>query len=1096
MADENLSVLISLVDEISKPLGNIATELQSFGKTAQEAGSVASGALSLLGTAAVAGVAIEGLREIAKAGIEAQGSLHDLSVSIKSTGQDVERWRGQLLDTVSALRESTQFDDTDIRRGLTSLIQFTGNLEVAERALASAADLAAARHTSLAQASEALARGLEGVGRGLRSYGIILTEHEQQMLKVMDETQRLDFLQGKIEQHFGGAATAALETFDGQWAHLKSTLHEFLETAGGPLAEWATNFLSFLNSAADGLKTVAGYMGTVGERLGYMSKDSGVGSLAGFGANRFGGYGASGSWTLDIPPEARAALAMMQAEIAQGIAHPAEKWKSQLDKLADAINDIEKNWQHAKAAGMSFDAFVLNNAEHLQKLAQAAGNGGVSIDGLAKSLFRAADALRQIPQKTSLEDLLNAKAFQGTFPGALMTLVGPVSLDTGQLDPRAARANQQALDDFEKQAINTNQQIENERLQQEIRNAKLIAAFYEQNVIQPFADAFADLALTGGKNLGKIFTAELGKGAKDAGAALLEALRGGAGGEITPNAVMGQSGYFVGAGYNYNGQTYGSFAEAYTARNQQNLQFAQYGSAAMQLAGFGYQAAQGMSPIQGALSGLSVGSSIGTAIGGTVGGLSAGAFGGLIGVFVGALVAALTEAMPQIQTYARPVIKNGVAGLVDLAGDILSDPATQREWIGKVQHAWDQFTNGYVQIALNAPEAIRQSVLPQIAQVLQHITTGQFIGGIAPLSPGGLTFPGEFGTGYNGPSGAGGGGYLNAQQWTNAMQGWINQSLPQSIMEQFRPALASMFEGMGLTVDKFNEIWKRAENMDPQAALQYLTDYADVVGTMQDLLRKIAQPINVGGGGGLYADVLKQSSESYAQQLADTDKKIHELAQGIQLLTGQAQIDAAKQLNQLIQQRYDQERQMVQQIVNMIESARQTLASDIFGLQLQGKSPQQQYALYATHLTELEGSLGTATTADQASRIYQQIRSTILSMAGLFPGDQSINAWAQQELSQEFGVFQDAMDRFGQTIDQVNTQFQNQMQPVVDLFTSTTQDFSVDLSAASTSVGEMDSAAKSAAVSLRELADAANAFTSTLQSSGFVQSTRTRRQAA
>jgi len=1067
--DNDLSVTLSLIDELSKPLGNIASELTSFGKTAQDASGLASSALTALGSAAVIGAAVEGVRELSKAGIELQGSLHDLSVSIKAIGQDYETWKDQLTETVDALRKSTQFDDSDIRRGLTDLIQFTGDLTVSERALASVADLAAARHTSFAQAADVLARGIEGVGRGLRQYGIILDAHEQQMLKIMDETQRLDYLQGKIEAHFGGAAAAALETFDGQWAHLKNTLHDFLEEIGLPLAQFFTNALGGLNAMIDKIGQLAPSISNIGERWGFLG---GGLSLQGLNANRFGGYGASGSWDQQAPPQAAAALAMMQAELAFGQLHP-DTWKSQLDKLVDSINEVEKNWQDAKAAGMSFDAFVQLNAAHLQKLSEEASMGGIQVDSLATSLMRAGDALRALPQKSSLSDILGSKQFAGTWPGMLMTAVGPVNMDTGQLDPKAAKANQQAIDDFEKQAEAANERLNAEWEQSQLRVAKLVQSFYEQNVIQPFADAFADLATTGGKNLGQIFSAELAKGAKDAGANIMDALK-----NITiPQITQGPDGSYFYRGTQYSGP--GAQGNAQAAQNQDSQSYNNLVGGAFMLAGFGSQVGQ-MSPLAGAVSGYSIGSTIGPGIAALLGGTLSSLAGGLIGAFIGALIAAIGEQGPKIEDYARPLIKNGVAGLTDMAGDILTDPTQQKMWLNKIQASWDGFTNGYVSILLHAPAAVRDSVLPQVASILKQISSGQF-------TQNGMTFP-MFSV--NGDTAT------TPQQWQGWMQGWVDQTLPSSIMEAFKPPLQKMFTGMGLTVDKFDEIWTKAEGMDPKAALQFLTDYANVVGTMQDLLKKIAQPVNVGGTTGLYADMLATNTQSFAQTLATTDKQIIDLGKNVGLLTGQAQIDAAKQLNTLIQQRYDAEKQMVQQIINLIVGARQTLASDVFGLQLAGKSPQAQYALYASHLGSLETQLGSAKNADQANSIYQQIRSTILSMAGLFPNDATINTWAQSELTHEESIFEGILNRFGTQIDTVNQAFQNQMQPVIDLFTTTTQAFSVDLSSAADSTAALATANASATASVISFRDALDSATGVLNASGFVQSTRQRRQAA
>ena len=1069
-ADEQLSVLISLVDEISKPLGEISEKVRSFATGVGEASGTASTALAAVGSAAAIGVAIEGVKKLAEAGIEAQTSIADLGIAVRAVGKDFDQWKGQIESTVKGIREATQFNDDDIRRGLTNLIQLTGDVEQSERALAAAADMASARHTTLAAAAEALGRGLEGVGRGLRAYNIILTEHEQKMLKVMDVTDRLDYLNGRIESAYGGAATN-LDTVAKQWDHLKSSVQEFMETAGRPVADWLTHFLAGMNAWIDDFGKIGTYLDTVGQRLGYMSKDTGIGSLAGFGRNASGGYGASGSWNLDVPPDAAAALAMMHAELAS---MKPDEWKSELDKLIESLNEVEKNWKDAQEAGMSFDAFVQVNASHLQELAQKAGMGGVNIDALQQSILRAADALRQIPQKTSLDELLKSKAFEGTWPGHQMSLFGAIDSATGELTPQAQKALDASFEHGMALIDAENEQIAQKWLQAQLKVAHQVGEYYQQNVIAPFADAFADLAMTGGQNLGQVFSQVLANGAKQAGANLLDAIRGVAtgGGPITTSG-----GYFY-----YGGRQYSTQADAQIAQNQNNSQFNAYANAAYSLAGFSYQASQGMTPIQGAMSGASAGLAVGGAIGGAEAGSMAGPIGALIGAFVGALIAALTESMPTITTYAVPVISNGVGKLVDMAGEILTDPAQQSAWIHKINDTFDQFRNGYAEIFLSLPEDLKANVLPLLSKSLHDLATN----GLHTVA-----FPSPYADPRN-PSDK----FINAQDWESAMNTWINTSMPTAMMESFKPALDQMFTSIGLTQDKFNEIWAKAEGMDPRIALQYLSDYASVVGTLHDLMTKIAQPVNVSGGGGLYSDLATRGNRSYADQLRDTDKQILSLGQNLQFLTGQSQIEAAKQLNQLIQQRYDQEKQMVQEIVNMVKGARETLASDIFGLQLQGKTPQQQYALYQTHLTQLEGQLDRAPNAQAANQIYQQIRSTILSMAGLFPNSAAINTWAQNELSTVFNDFSDIMNRFGQQIDAANNDFQNSMQPIIDTMTTTVNQFGIDMTNASTSASAVDAAFTSAATSVLSFRDAIDSVTSVLNASGYVTATRTRRQAA
>ncbi len=1125
-SDETLSILLQLEDGLTEPLNRISDRISRFGDDVMALGTTLltlDTAFKVFDTAADAADKLQDVSRAlttftgsAQAGAEALAFFQKAQDETRSTALQLADMYTRILPL--GIRQGwSQAGLQEITVELDQLAAAAGRapeeMQAAFTRLLSSGGGRGAGRNALLQVLGITSQDLQAAGEDA---GQVLAQAIQSKIAALGGSVP-DSLHSAWEKAKDDLATALGQGFEstfGQGSDAMKSLRDMfkdpellqdIRDLGRVLGLALQDAIMLFKAGAYNVQQAGTGLSAMGERLGYGSPPSGgwqSGSPASADAyiawlrqqsgrasqgdsqyysNFYGGLDMPTLPALDPGPSS-----LLQGGVGQlGAAGKAVQAADDISKLTKALADLTANYWATLAAdkGLSDEAFSEQHKSDLQKLADLTSNYGVSVDGLTRSFMDLAQAARPLPQGDTFSKFLQTQGT--TVPTSFM---GLQQSEDGSwvLSPDFVAKEDYLLTQFSNRQSELNVQVEQESERQQLAGLTRLAAAWKQEFSNVFSDLFADLATTGGANIGKILEAQLSNSAKRFGQDLADMLGTALGKAIAGNISVDQINPATGKNY--------TPAEV-AAANQQGLATAvPVGGAVFNVAALGYQLSQGgMSPLQGAISGASAGYSVGTAVGaltattGAEAGSMAGPVGALIGAFVGALVAALTEAMPSITTYAVPVIRNGMAELGGMVGEIASDPAQQQAWLQKIQTSFDNFRNGYANILLSLPDSIKDSVMPELIKVLTRIATG-----VDPRGDLGGSLSTAFPSPYanvsqSGPSG----GYITAQDWQSMMNNWVGSSMPAQVQSVFQPAFQDAFLAMGGTLDKFNEIWAKAKGLNAQDALNYLSSYFSVLSTMQDLMTKIAQPVNVGGrDSGLFADTLAKGSESFAQQLQDADKNILDLGNNLQYLTGQSQIDSAKQLNTLIQNRYQLEQQMVQQIVSMIQSAQAGLESNLLTVSLRGKTPQQQYGIYQTQLTSLEGELPTITDPTQAQTIYNQIVQTIMTMSGLFPNSASIQTWAAKELTSAEHQFELVMGRMGQAIDTANTQFEHQMRPIIDLFTTTTNQFAIDLTTASGSMTALNSATTQLTTSFSNLVDVADFLASKAAAFGYTASTR------
>lgn len=193
-----------------------------------------TGAFAALGGAAL-------FREVIRSTIESENALRQLEQRLLSTGGVAQRTAQQLTGYASELQRASTFDDEAIIRAQTSLLSFTNIAgDVFDRTTRAALDLAVALDQDLPSAAKTLGIALndpeKGISRLTRA-GIQLDEAQANLVKRLADTGHIveaqNVLLGELERRYGGAATAAADTFGGALTQVKNAFNDLFEAPGG-----------------------------------------------------------------------------------------------------------------------------------------------------------------------------------------------------------------------------------------------------------------------------------------------------------------------------------------------------------------------------------------------------------------------------------------------------------------------------------------------------------------------------------------------------------------------------------------------------------------------------------------------------------------------------------------------------------------------------------------------------------------------------------------------------------------------------------------------------------------------------------------------
>ena len=266
------------VGELLVALGLDPTGLETGAVEAESTMGRLGSTISGFATGAVAAFAAIGVEQFFSDAIsEAEKAQTSIALLTQSLKDNVAGWTGDMSAIDQAIQRNVQYGATatDTRNSLQVLIGATGDEQRALDAQSIALDLAAYKHISLDQATQALVQTEAGHARALATLGI-----NTKAYSTLEE--RL----AEVHKITAGAADALAQTESGQLAAAQASIANSMEDLGTHLlplvSEGMKTVAQSIGLVADAANTAAGPLGTLDGWLKSIGDSQGLLALVPF----------------------------------------------------------------------------------------------------------------------------------------------------------------------------------------------------------------------------------------------------------------------------------------------------------------------------------------------------------------------------------------------------------------------------------------------------------------------------------------------------------------------------------------------------------------------------------------------------------------------------------------------------------------------------------------------------------------------------------------------------------------------------------------------------------------------------------------------
>lgn len=228
-ASSELQLVISAKDEASKKIKAASSSVLDLSK-AVVIGQVAYDAFKK-----VAGEAINLVKSSVNAYAEAEASNVKVNTILKTLNTSLDE-QATLFAEVSKRAIRLGFDDESAAESMAKLWQVTGDVKIAQQALASAMDLARFKGMDLESATQAITLAYGGNTRMLKQLGI----------EIDDNASKTEIL-GAIQEKVAGQSEAFGETQKGAFEKMKVSIENAKEELGGAFAPIVTTVANLIS---------------------------------------------------------------------------------------------------------------------------------------------------------------------------------------------------------------------------------------------------------------------------------------------------------------------------------------------------------------------------------------------------------------------------------------------------------------------------------------------------------------------------------------------------------------------------------------------------------------------------------------------------------------------------------------------------------------------------------------------------------------------------------------------------------------------------------------------------------------------------------
>lgn len=261
--DSTLNLIINAVDNASKVVNGISSNIQSSLKQAE------GGSFALLGTVSTlgAGMIAFGATSL-KAFSDYQDEVAQTQAVLKSTGSVAGITEQSVLDLASAFQKSTKFSDDVTLSGQNLLLTFTNiGKDVFPQATETMLDMSQALGQDVKGSAIQLGKALQDPIMGvtaLRRVGVNFSQSQQDVIKSLVETGRSAEAQAMIlkelQTEFGGSAKAAGQTFSGQLVILQHEFEDLQKSIGQTIQEAIFPLMKAFTQWVDSMGGVEGIL--------------------------------------------------------------------------------------------------------------------------------------------------------------------------------------------------------------------------------------------------------------------------------------------------------------------------------------------------------------------------------------------------------------------------------------------------------------------------------------------------------------------------------------------------------------------------------------------------------------------------------------------------------------------------------------------------------------------------------------------------------------------------------------------------------------------------------------------------------------------
>jgi hypothetical protein len=211
-------------------------------ETASDKASFALKKAFIPATAALAGLAVAGV-SAAKAAAEDQAAQAQLALQLKNTTGATNAQITANEKFISTLSLASATADDELRPALASLVRGTGDLAQAQDLLKVSLDVAAGTGKNLAEVSDAVTKAFGGNTKAIKQLS-------PELFQLVKNGASADQVMQALSKTFGGAASAAANSAQGQFKNLGIQFGELKESIGTALLPVLTVLVKALTNFA------------------------------------------------------------------------------------------------------------------------------------------------------------------------------------------------------------------------------------------------------------------------------------------------------------------------------------------------------------------------------------------------------------------------------------------------------------------------------------------------------------------------------------------------------------------------------------------------------------------------------------------------------------------------------------------------------------------------------------------------------------------------------------------------------------------------------------------------------------------------------